>query len=99
MKISQFLTGKINSNQEINAGSVNKQRLAVATALQILEHLPNRSIPKIWEKYNFLRGVLLADEVGGGKTFEALSIISHALLNSVDNKRTRFRVLIIAAPA
>lgn len=99
IKISQLLTGKITKNQEINAASVDKQRLAVATAFQILEHLPYRSIPKIWEKYNFLRGVLLADEVGGGKTFEALSIIGKALLDSGNNKRTRFRVLIIAAPA
>lgn len=98
-KISQLLTGKINGKQVINSASVSKQKLAVATALQILEHLPNRSIPKVWEKYNYLRGVLLADEVGGGKTFEALSIISQALLGSANNKRKRFRVLIIAAPA
>ncbi len=68
-KISQLLTGKINGKQVINSASVSKQKLAVATALQILEYLPNRKIPKVWEKYNFLRGVLLADEVGGGKTF------------------------------
>jgi len=98
-KISQLLTGKIDGKQVINSASVSKQKLAVANALQILEHLPNRSIPKVWQKYNFLRGVLLADEVGGGKTFEALSIISQALLSSANNKRKRFRVLIIAAPA
>lgn len=98
-KISQLLTGKIKGKQVINSASVSKQKLAVATALQILEHLPNRKIPKVWEKYNFLRGVLLADEVGGGKTFEALSILSHKLLDSASNRKKRFRVLIIAAPA
>lgn len=98
-KISQLLTGKINGKQVINSASVSKQKLAVATALQILEHLPFRTIPRDWEKYNFLRGVLLADEVGGGKTFEALSIISKAFLSSSNTRRKRFRVLIIAAPA
>lgn len=98
-KISQLLTGKIKGKQVINSASVNKQKLAVATALQILEHLPFRTIPRDWEKYNFLRGVLLADEVGGGKTFEALSIISQAFLSSSNTRRRRFRVLIIAAPA
>lgn len=98
-KISQLLTGKINGKKVINAASVSKQKLAVATALQILEYFPNRTIPKDWKKYNYLRGVLLADEVGGGKTFEALSIISQAFLNSANSKRKRFRILIIAAPA
>jgi superfamily II DNA or RNA helicase len=98
-KINQLLTGKIHGKQIINSASVRKQKLAVATALQILEYFPFRSIPKEWEKYNYLRGVLLADEVGGGKTFEALSIISKAFLDTANNKRKRFRVLIIAAPA
>lgn len=98
-KISQLLTGKINGKQVIKAACVSKQKLAVATALQILEHFPNRTVPKEWKKYNYLRGVLLADEVGGGKTFEALSIISQAFLSSAKNKRKRFRILIIAAPA
>lgn len=98
-KITQLLTGKINGKQQLNAASIKKQQLAVATAWQILEHFPNRTIPKEWEKYKYLRGVLLADEVGGGKTFEALSIISKVLLSIADNKRKRFRVLIIAAPA
>jgi len=99
IKIYQLLTGEINGKQIINADSVKKQQLAVANALQILNYFPFRSNPKEWEKYNYLRGVLLADEVGGGKTFEALSIISHAFLNAAKNRRTKFRVLIIAAPA
>lgn len=98
-KISQLLTGKIPGLKSMPAKTVLQQKLAVATALQILQHLPFRSIPKDWEKYNFLRGVLLADEVGGGKTFEALSIISQAFLSSSKTRRKRFRVLIIAAPA
>src|SRR3972149_2401646 len=99
-KISQLLTGKINGKKEISSASVKKQKLAVATALQILKEYPkNRAYPKEWEKYSFLRGVLLVDEVGGGKTFEALSIISQAFLSIANNGRKRFRVLIIAAPA
>lgn len=98
-KITQLLTGKLNGNQVINLASVSKQRLAVATALQILEYPTYRSIPKDWEKYSYLRGVLLADEVGGGKTFEALSIITQEFLSSSNSRRKRFRVLIIAAPA
>lgn len=98
-KITQLLTGRINGKQQLNTASIKKQQLAVATAWQILEHFPNRTNPKEWQKYNYLRGVLLADEVGGGKTFEALSIITKALLTIADNKRRRFRVLIIAAPA
>lgn len=98
-KITQLLTGRINGKQQLNSASIKKQQLAVATAWQILEHFPNRSNPKEWQKYNYLRGVLLADEVGGGKTFEALSIIANALLTIANNKRRRFRVLIIAAPA
>ena len=98
-KISQLLTGRINGQQVLDVACVRKQKLAVATALQILEHYPYRTIPKDWQKYNYLRGVLLADEVGGGKTFEALSIISRAFLSSANSKRKRFRILIIAAPA
>jgi len=99
-KITQLLTGKINGKQQLNAASIKKQQLAVATAIQILNEYPKkRKYPKDWEKYKYLRGVLLADEVGGGKTFEALSIISKVLLSIADNKRKRFRVLIIAAPA
>jgi SNF2 family DNA or RNA helicase len=98
-KISQLLTGKIYGKPEIKAASVKKQKLASATALQILEHLPKRKMPNTWEKYKFLRGVLLADEVGSGKTFETLSIVSYNLLNAAKNSRKRFRVLIIAAPA
>lgn len=98
-KVSQLLTGKITGKQEINSAVVKQQRLAIATAWQILEHFPKRTIPKEWVKYSHLRGVLLADEVGGGKTFEALSIISLKLLRSASNRQKRFRVLIIAAPA
>jgi superfamily II DNA or RNA helicase len=98
-KISQLLTGNINGKQVINVATVRKQQLAVATALQILEDFPYRTTSKNWERYNFLRGVLLADDVGGGKTFEALSIICQSFLRLAHSKRARFRVLIIAAPA
>ncbi len=98
-KFTQLLTGKINGKQQLNAASIKKQQLAAATAWQILEYLPYRTSPKEWQKYNYLRGVLLADEVGGGKTFEALTVIAKGLLDVAKNKRTRFRVLVIAAPA
>lgn len=99
-KINQLLTGKINGKQVINSATVKKQILAVATAIQILKEYPRkRTYIKEWEKYKSLRGVLLADEVGGGKTFEALSIISHAFLSIANSKQKKFRVLIIAAPA
>jgi superfamily II DNA or RNA helicase len=98
-KITQLLTGKINGKQQLNAASIKKQQLAAVTAWQILEYFPYRTSSKEWLKYNHLRGVLLADEVGGGKTFEALTIIAKGLLDVAKNKRNRFRVLIIAAPA
>ncbi|MBD0332671.1 MAG: hypothetical protein ICV66_08445, partial [Chitinophagaceae bacterium] len=98
-KITQLLTGKINGKQQLNTASIKKQQLAAVTAWQILEYFPYRTNPKEWQKYNYLRGVLLADEVGGGKTFEALTIISKGLLDVAKNRLTRFRVLVIAAPA
>lgn len=98
-KITQLLTGKINGKQQLNVASIKKQQLAAAAAWQTLEYFPYRTNPKEWQKYNYLRGVLLADEVGGGKTFEALTVIAKGLLDVAKNKRNRFRVLVIAAPA
>lgn len=99
VKFVQLLTGKIPGLPSLNAKLVKKQKLASATAWQILNYYSNRKIPKEWLKYNYLRGVLFADEVGGGKTFEALATISQAFLSSTNNKIKRFRVLILAAPA
>ncbi len=43
---------------------------------------------------------MLADEVGGGKTFETLSIIAKDFLEGASISRSkRFRVLIIANPS
>lgn len=99
VRISDLITGKINGKQELNLSTVKVQQLAVATAWQILKYYSSPQLSNEWNKYKYLRGVMLADEVGGGKTFEALSIISKLLLNSAKSGRNRFRVLIIAAPA
>jgi superfamily II DNA or RNA helicase len=95
--IKDLITDKILNNKN----AVQSQRLAVCMAWQILNDYPNRQKPKEWQIYNNLRGVMLADEVGGGKTFETLAVISKALLEETSNhhSKDRFRVLIIANPS
>jgi hypothetical protein len=99
----KLITGIINGKRKLPQSAINAQRLASCMAWQILYDYPNRQKPKEWKIYNNLRGVMLADEVGGGKTFEALAIISKAFLEKVKNpldKRKVFRkVLIIANPS
>lgn len=84
-----------------NKNAIQAQRLASCMAWQILNDYPTRQKPKEWQIYNNLRGVMLADEVGGGKTFETLAIISKAILEqtSKSHSKDRFRVLIIANPS
>lgn len=98
-KFKKLLTGIAGGKKLVPSGTVKKQVLASALAWQILNEYPNRKKPYTWKKYNNLIGVLLADEVGEGKTFEALSIISKDYLQRARNKKKRFRVLIIAAPS
>lgn len=93
--IKNLLTG---GNSGLPPKVIESQQLAAIKAWQILEEYPKPSKRKEWDIYKNLRGVMLADEVGGGKTFEALAIISKALLQLKSNKK-RFRVLIIAAPS
>ena len=84
-----------------NRNAIQAQRLASCMAWQILNDYPTRQKPSEWKIYNNLRGVMLADEVGGGKTFETLAIISKAILEqtSKSHSKDRFRVLIIANPS
>lgn len=84
-----------------NKNAIQAQRLASCMAWQILNDYPIRQKPNEWKIYNNLRGVMLADEVGGGKTFETLAIISKAILEqtSKSHSKDRFRVLIIANPS
>ncbi|MEZ5045811.1 MAG: DEAD/DEAH box helicase [Chitinophagaceae bacterium] len=84
-----------------NKNAIKAQRLASCMAWQILNDYPRRQKPEEWKIYNNLRGVMLADEVGGGKTFESLAIISKAILEqtSKSHSKSRFRVLIIANPS
>ena len=84
-----------------NKNAIQAQRLASCMAWQILNDYPTRQKPKEWQIYKNLRGVMLADEVGGGKTFETLAIISKAILEqtSKTHNKDRFRVLIIANPS
>ncbi len=84
-----------------NKNAIQAQRLASCMAWQILNDYPTRQKPKEWQIYNNLRGVMLADEVGGGKTFETLAIISKAILEQISKSHSmdRFRVLIIANPS
>ncbi len=93
-----LITGNINGEQKLPLTAIQAQRLASCMAWQILYDYPIRQKPSEWQIYNNLRGVMLADEVGGGKTFETLAIISKALLEK-KSKRDRFRVLIIANPS
>lgn len=96
--IKDLLTGKTNNKQILPETAIKAQRLATCMAWQILHDYPTRKTPKAWQIYSNLRGVMLADEVGGGKTFETLAIISKALLEK-KSVRERFRVLIIANPS
>jgi superfamily II DNA or RNA helicase len=92
-----LITSKILKNEN----AIQAQRLASCMAWQILNDYPIRQKPSEWKIYNNLRGVMLADEVGGGKTFETLAIISKAILEqtSKTHNKDRFRVLIIANPS
>ncbi len=97
--IKKLLTGKINGETCIPEEAVKPQILAAAMACQILFDYPNNKFrTKDGERYRNLRGVMLADEVGGGKTFEVLAIISKLLLEK-KSKKERFRVLVIANPS
>lgn len=99
-KFKELLTGKdMQKKFKYPSAAVRKQKLAASMAWQILYIYPYRKVPKEWHKYNNLRGVILADEVGGGKTFEALAIISKAYLEKVKNTIAKFRVLVICSPA
>lgn len=93
----KLITDKILKNRN----AIQAQRLASCMAWQILNDYPTRQKPSEWQIYNNLRGVMLADEVGGGKTFETLAIISKAILEqtSKSHNKDRFRVLIIANPS
>jgi SNF2 family DNA or RNA helicase len=94
IKIKDILAGKA-----INKSVVKKQQLAAAMAWQIINIYPKRKNANDWQIYENLRGVLLADEVGGGKTFEALTLITKAYLKGLQFKKRNFRILIIANPA
>ena len=95
--LKNLITDKILKNKN----AIQAQRLASCMAWQILNDYPTRQKPSEWKIYNNLRGVMLADEVGGGKTFETLAIISKAILEqtSKSHSKDRFRVLIIANPS
>lgn len=101
--LKKIITGVVNGKCELPQKAIQAQRLASCMAWQILFDYPTRHKPKEWNIYKNLRGVMLADEVGGGKTFETLSIISKALLEQKKNpsdKRKYFRkVLIVANPS
>lgn len=100
-KIKKLLTGKSPVRRLMNPYTIRSQQLAACLAWQILNDYPEKRILKHWDIYENLRGVMLADEVGGGKTFEALSVISKAFLENTysSSKSFRFRVLILANPS
>lgn len=97
IKFRRLLTGKFPGGTNIASGAIKRERLAAAMAWQILNIYPWRRLPATWLKYKNLRGVLLADEVGGGKTFEAWALIAKHFLEDTRSSRDRFRVLIIAS--
>ena len=95
-RFSELLTGIRKDKKQIKKTIVKKQINASLTAWQTLHN----------NDFKYIRGVMLADEVGGGKTYEALSIISKYYLekNTINNtgrglpvkNNKRFRVLILA---
>ncbi len=97
VRIKNLITNKILKKNI----AIRTQQLATCMAWQILNDYPRKRKTKNWEIYKNLRGVMLADEVGGGKTFEALSIISKAFLErtGISDNSSKFRVLILANPS
>lgn len=93
-KIKDILAGKM-----VSQSLVKKQQLSAAMAWQILNIYPKRKNDNAWKIYKNLRGVLLADEVGSGKTFEALAILTKTFFKYLNKNKRNFRVLIIANPA
>jgi hypothetical protein len=87
--------------KNISQGMINKQILTVKKAYEVLTEYRRRADKKggKWEIYKRLRGVMLADEVGMGKTFEALALATEMYLKQTSGRRNRFRILILAAPA
>jgi superfamily II DNA or RNA helicase len=98
-RFGDILTGRVDRQHQFDKSVVKKQRLAAATVWQTLDIYPFRAGERAWEKYWGLRGALLADDVGGGKTFESLAVIVKDFLETTQTNRERFRVLVIAAPA
>lgn len=97
VRIKNLITNKILKKNI----AIRTQQLAACMAWQILNDYPRKRKTKNWEIYKNLRGVMLADEVGGGKTFEALSIISKTFLErtGISDNSSKFRVLILANPS
>jgi len=95
------ITNKLLCSKNISRNLLIRQRLAVKMARQILLEYPDRAktIGGKWSIYRKLRGVMLADEVGMGKTYEALALASFLYLRTTKSRRNKFRVLILAAPA
>ena len=93
IRIKEILAGK-----KIGKHLVKKQQLSSAMAWQILNQYPTRT-SKSWNIYKNLHGILLADEVGSGKTFESLAIITKSFIEHLQVNKRNFRVLIIAHPA
>lgn len=93
-KIKDILAGKM-----VSQSLIKKQQLSAAMAWQILNIYPKRKNENAWKIYKNLRGVLLADEVGSGKTFEALAILTKTFFKYLNQNKRNFRVLIIANPA
>ena len=103
IRLRRLLTGRLprdgKGGGKIPRSTVYREQLAAAMAWQILNIYPTRRRPFSWLLYKNLRGVLLADEVGGGKTFEAMALIAKHFLDETRGNRDRCRVLIVAAPS
>ncbi|MDP1726810.1 MAG: SNF2-related protein [Bacteroidota bacterium] len=114
VSFSELLTGKRKAKKPLGQRPISKQINASAMAWQTLYYNENSNKNKNIEanSYKHLRGVILADEVGGGKTYETLAILSKKYLESypftytrkkqgkrqkyIGKKNKRFRVLILA---
>lgn len=97
-RIEQLITGRTDYDKRcLPAETIKAQRLAATMALQILHEYPQWKRNSAWQLYANLRGVMLADEVGGGKTFETWAILAKQILQL--KARERLRILIIVNPA
>lgn len=97
----RVITKLLRKGKNVTASQITKQQLAVRMGYQILTEYRKRARTQggKWSIYRKLRGVMLADEVGMGKTYEALALATRLYIANTKTRRENYRILILVAPA